>query len=142
MREIARTVGVRESAIYHHFSSKEAILEALAQLHGPGHARHLAEIDIGAMLEAVGPRQFLEQVGQFMITVWATPHEQKMLRIIMSEGARLGEHDVLNLPAYIFEARRNVSRIFEEMMKRKVIKKADPVAVTVAFMAPLMMMRM
>lgn len=142
MREIAREVGVRESALYHHFPSKQSILEALAQTYGPGHARHLAELDIGAMLEAVGPRQLLEQIVQFMITTWSTPHEQKMLRIMMSEGPRLGEHDVLNLPAYIFQARRMVSRIFEEMMRKKLIKKADPITVTVAFMAPLMMMRM
>ena len=142
MREIARAVGVRESALYHHFRSKEAILEALAQIYGPGHARHLAEIDIGAMLEAVGPRQLLEQIVQFMITTWSTPHEQKMIRIIMSEGPRLGEHDVLNLPAYVLQARKNVARVFEEMMKRKLIRKADPITVTVAFMAPLMMMRM
>src|SRR3954471_15479210 len=29
MREIARAVGVRESALYHHFTSKEALFEAL-----------------------------------------------------------------------------------------------------------------
>lgn len=142
MRELARRVGVRESALYHHFPSKDSILEALAQTYGPGNARHLAELDIGAMVEAVGPRVFLEQIVQFMITTWSTPHEQKLLRIIMSEGPRLGQHDVLNLPHYVFQARKNVSRIFEEMMKRKLIKKADPITLTVAFMAPLMMMRM
>ena len=142
MREIARRVGVRESALYHHFPSKEAILEALAQAHGPGQARHLAELDIGAMVDAVGPREFLGQIVQFMITAWATPSEQKMMRIIMSEGARLGAHDVLNLPAYVLQARKNFSRVFEEMMRKKLIKKADPMTLTVAFMAPLMMMRM
>lgn len=142
MREIARRVGVRESALYHHFPSKESILEALAQTYGPGHARHLAELDIGAMLDTVGPRQFLEQIVQFMITTWSTPHEQKMLRLMLSEGPRLGQTGVLNLQSYILQARRTISRVFEEMMKRKLIRKADPITVTVAFMAPLMMMRM
>ena len=65
-----------------------------------------------------------------------------MMRLMLTEGPRLGQHDVLNLQAFIFQARRNMSRVFEEMMKRKLIKKADPITVTVAFMAPLMMMRM
>ena len=142
MREIAREVGVRESALYHHFPSKEAILEGLAHSYGPGQARHLAELDIGAMLDALGPRQLLEQLVQFMITSWSTPHEQKMLRLILSEGPRFEEHGVLNLPAYVFQARKNISRVFEEMIRRKLIKKADPITLTVAFMAPLMMMRM
>jgi len=142
MREIARKVGVRESALYHHFASKEAILEALAASYGPGQSRHLAGLDVGAMLDAAGPRQLLEQLVQFMVTIWSTPQEQKMMRIILSEGARLGQHDVLNLQGVIFEARRNFSRVFEEMMRRKLIKKADPITLTVAFMGPLMMMRM
>lgn len=142
MREIARQVGVRESALYHHFASKEAILEALAQTYGPGHARHLEEIDIGAMLDALGPRELLQQIVQFMITTWSTQSEQKMLRIMLSEGQRLGQHDVLNLPAYVKQARKTIARVFEEMMRKKLIKKADPITLTVAFVAPLMMMRM
>ena len=141
MRDIAKQVGVRESALYHHFKSKDAIVHGLAQTLGPGHARHLAELDIGALLDAVGPRQLLEQVVQFLLTSWAMPSEQKMFRFILSEGARLGQHDVLNLPAYAFEARRNISRVFVEMMRRKLIKKNDPMTLTVAFMAPMMMLR-
>ncbi|MBL8953039.1 MAG: TetR/AcrR family transcriptional regulator [Myxococcaceae bacterium] len=141
MRDIAKQVGVRESALYHHFKSKDAIVHGLAQTLGPGHARHLAELDIGAMLDAVPPRQLLEQVVQFMITSWSMPSEQKMFRFMLSEGPRLGQHDVLNLPAYAFEARRNISRVFVEMMRRKLIKKRDPMTVTIAFMAPLMMLR-
>jgi AcrR family transcriptional regulator len=142
MREIARRVGVRESALYHHFESKEQILRALAQTYGPGQARHLAELDVGALLKAMGPQELLAQLVQVMTTSWATPHEQKMLRLMLSEGPRLGERGVLNLPDSIREARRNVAKLFEELMRRKLIRKADPISVTVAFMAPLMMMRM
>ena len=34
MRQIARAVGVRESALYHHFPSKEAIFVDLVELRG------------------------------------------------------------------------------------------------------------
>ncbi len=142
MREIARKVGVRESALYHHFPSKDAILATLAQTLGPGQARHLEHLDVGAMLDAVGPRQLLEQLIQYMVTAWSAPQEQKMMRLILSEGFRYQQNDVLNLHSFILKARRNMSRVFEEMMRRKLIKKADPIGLTVAFMAPMMMMRM
>jgi AcrR family transcriptional regulator len=142
MREIARQVGVRESALYHHFPSKEAILEGLVQSLGPGQARMLSEIDVGAMIEAMGAREFLEQVVQTMTTTWVTPREQKMLRILLAEGPRLGETEVLHLPRYVREARTRLSHIFDAMIRKKHIKKADPYALTLEFMGPLMMLRM
>ena len=39
MRQIARAVGVRESALYHHFAAKEAILEGLLAELGPARAQ-------------------------------------------------------------------------------------------------------
>src|SRR5258706_16060912 len=84
MREIARHVGVRESALYHHFPSKEAILEGLMQQLGPGQTKAIADMDLDAMIDAVGGRGLLEQFVQLMTTMWATPREQKMLRLMMS----------------------------------------------------------
>jgi AcrR family transcriptional regulator len=142
MREIARRVGVRESALYHHFPSKGAILEGLMQQLGPGQSKAVAEMDLEAMIDAVGGRGLLEQFVQMMTTLWATPREQKILRLMMSEGPRLGASDVLHLPTFVREARRNVSRIFEALMKKRLIKKADPYALTLELMGPLMMLRM
>jgi AcrR family transcriptional regulator len=142
MRDIARAVGVRESALYHHFVSKEAILEGLMQSVGPGYAKNLAEMDIGAMLEVMGAKALLEQFVRVVMTAWSTPREQKFLRLMMSEGPRLGEREVLHLPSYVRQARRELSRIFEAMIRSKAIKKADPYTLTLELMGPLMMLRM
>src|SRR4051794_32130319 len=141
MREISRQVGVRESALYHHFPSKQAILEALMQQLGPGQARAIAEMDVGAAIEALGAREFLEQIVSMMTNTWVTPREQKMLRLILAEGPRLGESEVLHLPRYVREARSRLSRVFEVMIQKKLIRKGDPGALTLAFMGPLMMLR-
>ncbi|MBK7857547.1 MAG: TetR/AcrR family transcriptional regulator [Archangiaceae bacterium] len=141
MRAIAREVGVRESALYHHFSSKDAILEGLMQSLGPGQARKLVDLDIGALLDAMGPREVLESLVQAMITLWTMPGEQKLLRLMMSEGHRLGVNQVLNLPRYMREARTHLARVFEAMQARKQLKKADPYALTLELMGPLMMLR-
>jgi AcrR family transcriptional regulator len=141
MRDIAKKVGVRESALYHHFSSKAAMLEGLLQTLGPGHARVLTQLDLGEMLDAHGGLGFLRHVADFMIATWATEHEQKMFRLILSEGSRLGEREVLNLPNYMRSARATLSGVFSEMMKRKLIRKADPICVTMGFIAPMIMLR-
>jgi AcrR family transcriptional regulator len=142
MREIAKAVGVRESALYHHFPSKEAILEGLMESLGPGLAKQLGELDIGAMVDAVGPRRFLSQLVDFMVTQWSTPREQKMMRLMMSEGPRLSARDVLHMPSYIRTARTHLSRVFDELMRMKHIRKGDPYACTLEFMGPLMVLRM
>jgi AcrR family transcriptional regulator len=141
MRDIARKVGVRESALYHHFPSKAAILEGLLQVLGPAQTFRLAGIDIGPLLETTGPRQLLHNIGSMMVSLWATEHEKKMFRFILSEAPRLGERDVLSLPNYVRAARQQLSSLFSELMRRKLIRKADPVVVTMGFMAPLMMLR-
>lgn len=140
-RDIARKVGVRESALYHHFPSKEAILEALLQVLGPGQAFRLAALDFGALLESMPAKDLLHQLGTTMISMWVSDQELKIFRFILSEGARLGERDVLNLPNYMRTARKQLSGLFQEMMRRKLIRKGDPIVVTMGFMAPLMMLR-
>lgn len=143
MREIARAVGVRESALYHHFESKEAILETLVQSFGPGQARNLADVDIGAMVEAHGAREFLELVVSFAITSWMAPREQKFVRVMLSEGHRLGERNVLHLPTYMRAARKQLSGIFEELQKRKLVRRDVPaLTLTMNLMGPLFMLRM
>jgi AcrR family transcriptional regulator len=141
MRDIAKRVGVRESALYHYFDSKAGILEGLLQVLGPGQAFRLAALDVGQVLDGVTPKQFLHELGTNMVSVWASEHESKMFRFILSEGPRLGERDVLSLPNYMRMARAQLSGVFAEMMKRKLIRKADPVIVTMGFIAPLMMLR-
>jgi AcrR family transcriptional regulator len=141
MRDIGRKVGVRESALYHHFESKAAILEGLLQVLGPGQAFRLASINVGEALEHTPPKQFLHALAGGMISMWASEHEAKMFRFILSEAHRIGEREVLSLPNYMRSARSQLSGLFAEMMKRKLIRKADPVLVTMGFMAPLMMLR-
>ena len=133
---------MRESALYHHFPSKDAILTALLQSLGPGQASLISQLDVGSLIDQLGPREFLEHIVQFMSTAWATPREQRMLRIILAEGPRLHEREVLHLPSYVRQARTNLARIFEAMIKKKLIKRLDPYACTLEFMGPLMMLRM
>ena len=142
MRQIGRAVGVRESALYHHFASKDAILEALTKELGPGKFDELTAADIGALLEAAGAKQVLENLAHALFEQWSDPAEQKFMRIIMAEGLRGGPSGRIHPIAVLGHALGRVSGLFTEMMRRKQIRKADPEIVARAFMGPMMMMRM
>src|SRR3954470_20807786 len=89
MRQIARAVGVRESALYHHFSSKEAILDALLGDLGPAKAQQLASVDVPAVVKQLGLEGMLRLLSDRILEEWASPREQKFFRILLSEGPRL-----------------------------------------------------
>ena len=142
MRQIARAVGVRESALYHHFASKEAILEGLLAELGPGKARQLETIDIAAVVKQLGAEEMLRLLIERMLEEWATPREQKLFRLILSEGPRLGTAGLLHPRVFIAEARARVARLFSELVRLKQIRKVNPETAALAFMGPLIMLRL
>ncbi len=142
MRKIARAVGVRESALYHHFPAKEAILEQLMRELGPGKAERLANLDLDALFGSGGTREVLRGLAQGLIDEWATPAEQKFIRLMMAEGPRLGVSGHIHPQVFLGRARSLMAAFFAEMIKRGLIRKADPEAVALAFMGPMIALRM
>ena len=142
MRQIARAVGVRESALYHHFAAKEAILEGLLAELGPARAQQLAAVDVAAIVKQVGPEGLLRMVVERVLEDWATPREQKLFRLILSEGPRLGVAGLLHPREFIGRARANVARLFSELVRLKQIRKINPETAALAFMGPLIMLRL
>ncbi len=141
MRQIARAVGIRESAIYHHFSSKQAILHALLQELGPGRANSFRQLDVVAMMRAVGGREVLRQITEMIMVTWTLPQEQKILRLILSEGPRLGSEGVLHPAQLIERARTTVAEIFSRVIDAGLIRKVDPMAAALAFLGPMALLR-
>ena len=142
MRQIARAVGVRESALYHHFPSKESILSGLLAELGPARAQQLATVDVALIVKSVGPEGLLRMLIERILEEWATPHEQKMFRLILSEGPRLGTAGLLHPRTFIAQARAHVARLFSELVRLKQIRKVDPDTAALAFMGPLIMLRL
>lgn len=142
MRQIARTVGVRESALYHHFSSKEAILEALLGEQGPAKAQKLAAVDVPSMVKQLGGEGLLRLLVDRIIDEWTDPREQKFFRIMLSEGPRLDAAGLFRPRVFIEQARSQVVRLFSELVRVKAIAPVDPLAATNAFMGPMIAIRM
>ena len=142
MRQIARAVGVRESALYHHFPSKDAILTDLLGELGPARAQKLAAVDVPLMAKQLGLEGLLRLLVERILEEWSDPREQKFFRVILTEGPRLSADGLFDARHYIEQARAQVARLFSELMRVKAIRKGDPQAVTLAFMGPMLALRM
>lgn len=141
MRQIARAVGVRESALYHHFPSKNAILQALLGELGPGRTASALTVDVPAMAEALGVEAMLRQLLELVVTNWAAPQEQKFFRLMLSEALRLDADGVVHPPALMRRMRGLVAGIIETLVERRLIRRVDPAGAALALMGPVMLLR-
>jgi AcrR family transcriptional regulator len=142
MRQIARVVGVRESALYHHFPSKDSILTDLLGELGPARAQQLAAVDVPSMVKQLGLQGLLRLLIDRILEEWSDPRERKFFRVILTEGPRLGAAGLFDARRYIEQARAQVTRLFSELMRVKAIREGDPRAVALAFIGPMIALRM
>jgi AcrR family transcriptional regulator len=141
MRDIAKAVGVRESALYHHFPNKDAILEALLAENGPGQVNAILSNELEQLIETMGPRHFLSTFGELAMQLWATPKERQLLRLLMSEWPRLAAVGLFDLKAQIGRTRARLTKLFAHLRDRGIIRPLDPEATALRFMGPMMMIR-
>ena len=139
-RQIARAVGVRESALYHHFPSKDAILEEILEELGARKLDALKHVDLGVVAR-VGLDQVLRTFVQSVLEEWATPRERKFMRLIMTEGPRLAPRSSVNLPAFIERMLQTMAGFFAQLMEKGLVRRRNPELAAIELMAPVMMMR-
>jgi TetR/AcrR family transcriptional regulator, biofilm operon repressor len=138
LRDISKTVGVRGSALYNYFSSKEALFEALLV------ASHAEKSDrLYAVLgePITDLRRVLEQFATLALDTFCEPRQQKLFRILMSDGVRLAREGRVNL----FERQDSGRDRLDELMRRLVregwLRAASPQMLAMEFMGPLLLWR-
>jgi AcrR family transcriptional regulator len=87
LRQIAQAVGIKESAIYAHFESKEAVFRTLCeQMITPA---ALIQEMMGSDLAVVArrdPEAVVRQFAQRIIELWNTPRARLFFTVMMREG--------------------------------------------------------
>lgn len=126
IREIARGVGIRESSIYNHYSSKEAILDSILdyfikEMEQTGIPEEQTEILLKESPETfyhVGSKMFEERMTDpKMIKIW------RLVLIEMYHNDKIREFFLKEL----IETPINAwTYIFSMMMEKKLIRKTDP----------------
>ncbi|MTI47445.1 TetR/AcrR family transcriptional regulator [Sporosalibacterium faouarense] len=138
VREIAREVGVRESAIYNHFKSKGEIINTIFHMYGIGKARIYIEQMMNDEKFLDDPYHFLKHIAlDEILEIICNKEFNKFKRIVVMEMF-CEENARYIIEREIFDQTRGLLReIFELMAKRQVIKNHDPAVLANEFLAPL-----
>src|SRR5690349_17299210 len=94
LRDIATAVGVRESALYNYFPSKDALFEELIVSGQEEKTERLQAIVGEASTDA---RASLERLAVAILESHAEPRHQLLFRVMLSDGIRLARNGRLNL---------------------------------------------
>ncbi len=139
LRDIARAVGVRESALYNYFPSKESLFEAVVLADREETAERLAPFLDAPITDL---RAFLEDLGNRALETYKSPIQQRRFRILMSDGIRLAVEGRINL---IDQQMGSKSQVFRTLMTRLIdegwLRTGDPELLTFQFISPLMTWR-
>ncbi|MEW6194976.1 MAG: TetR/AcrR family transcriptional regulator [Bacteroidota bacterium] len=140
IRQIARAVGIRESAIYNHYKSKEEIFNAiLTEFKNRAIGKNILSDDL--LEELDNPEKFLKDFAKKLIDYWNTEEERKFIRLLLMEQfTKIGSKE-LSTTEYLAELRSICKLIFSEMIKNGIIKKLDPSFLADEFTAFLFLLR-
>jgi AcrR family transcriptional regulator len=138
LRDVAMRVGIRDSAIYNYFPSKESLFEALIALdHDARRERVSAALDDPSN----DPRVVLERFARLVLDDFASPRQQKLFRILMSDGLRLARAGRLNLVDRIGSGRTRIRDAMQAFIDRGWLRDGDPEVLAISFGGPLLVWR-
>jgi len=137
VREIARGVGIRESSIYNHYPSKNAILDDIFQYFEKELIKmRPPEAQNPAKLNELTPDVFRERVKR-TLNILKTPKMAKIFQISSSEQFRDERAKKIILHTLIKEPQQFTEKVLEKMVENKTIKPINPKILSVEFQYPL-----
>ncbi len=138
LRDVAGAVGVRESALYNYFAGKDALFEALLTAHQHSKIERLAPLAEGPIVDG---RALLEQLALANLEAFVEPQEQKLHRILMSDGIRLARVGRINLYERMSSGRDQLNELLRRLIREGWLRRADVSVLGLAFFSPLFMWR-
>lgn len=138
LRDVARAVGVRESALYNYFDSKDALFEALLADQQASKQERLAPLADAPIPDG---RALLEQMAIDALEGFVTDRERQFFRIAMSDGIRLAKEGRINLYERMASGREQLHDLLRRLIAEGWLRPADVHVLGLAFFSPLVMWR-
>ncbi len=138
LRDIAAAVGVRESAIYNYYPSKEALFEALIV------ADHEYKVErLAALLEeSIGDvRHTLERLATLSLEGFCAPRQEQLFRMVMTDGMRLAKEGRINLLERLSSGQAPLRELMQRLVREGWLRKVDPALLVMEFVGPLVLWR-
>ena len=139
LRDVATAVGVRESALYNYFKSKEALFDALILAHEHSKSQRLASL-AGDGPIADGPA-LLERITLGSLESLLDPHEQMLFRLLMSDGIRLARSGRFNLHERLGSGPERMQELMRRLIRDGWLRSGDPKLLWMSFVGPLLLLR-
>ena len=139
LRDVATVVGVRESALYNYFKSKEALFDALILAHEHTKTQRLASLaGDGPIVDA---RALLERLALASIESFLDPREQMLFRLLMSDGIRLARTGRFSLHERLGSGPERMQELMRRLISEGWLRKGDPKLLWMTFAGPLLLWR-
>lgn len=138
LRDVARAVGVRESALYNYFASKDALFEALLDAQQAAKHERLTALTEAPITDG---RAVLEQLAIEVLEGFVSTREQQFFRIVMSDGLRLAKVGRINLYERMSGGRERLHDLLRHLIREGWLRDADVPLLGMAFFSPLLMWR-
>lgn len=139
LRDVAAAVGVRESALYNYFKSKEALFDALIAAHEHTRTQRLASLAGDGPI--VDGRALLERLALSSIESFLDPREQMLFRLLMSDGIRLARTGRFNLHERLGSGPERMQELMRRLIDEGWLRKGDPKLLWMTFVGPLLLWR-
>ena len=141
VRDIGKKVGIRESALYNYFSSKEAlILELINDAKNNSFGIDLLTDELLGKLDK--PKIFIEKFVAILLNNWNEEKNKKYLRLLLIEQFSSNKDSDISLNMLINDIINIWEMIFTQMINFKVIKNYNPKIIAEEFVYPLFMLRL
>jgi len=138
LRDIARAVGVRESALYNYFSGKEALFHALIEAM---HERRAERMSPFIEASAGDARALLERLATDMLDDFTAPRAQALFRVLLSDGMRLALQGRLNLLDRMTSGAAPLRTLMRRLIAAGSLRRRSLDVMTAEFVGPLLMWR-
>lgn len=138
LRDVARAVGVRESALYNYFDGKDALFDALLAAHHDTKSERMALLAAAPITDGYA---LLEQIAIETLERFATAREQQFFRIVMSDGIRLAKLGRINLSERMASGRERLNDLLRRLVHEGWLRPADINVLGLAFVSPLVLWR-
>jgi AcrR family transcriptional regulator len=141
VRQLARAVGLRESSLYNHFASKEAIYHALIDTWGPASsAERLRTSRFQALSD--DPAGFCRLYADELLEQWSDLREQRFQDLLRSERGRMASEQSHYFDTLFLEEAGLVSNYFRQFALSGLINAPDPRETARLFMGGLTFVRL
>lgn len=138
LREIAVAVGVRESAFYNYFKSKEALFIALLEAAHESKTEQLAAFLAEPITDA---RAALERLSTMALDHFCEPRQQRLFLIFMSDGMRLAKQGHIDLMERMTSGAAPIHELMRRLTAIGGLNPCDPELLAMEFMGPLLLWR-